>query len=356
MKKILIINKEQYGQHIDTYKYCKYLSNEYSVSYICFDQGHTKIKDYVNVYYISKSKNSFFSTLIFINQVNKKIKKGNYDLIFVIYFSFCSIVRMINYSNNFLLDIRSSLLYNSYLKRKIFNYLLLFETYIYKDISIISTSLIQFLKLRKNNIHIVPLGADKLSERKKDFTNIHLFYIGTLTFRNIHDTVYALKEFIDEIDDQNIKITYDIFGDGSKKYLDLLLRSIDETALSEHVKFHGRKRHDEIQQYFDMCNLGVAYIPNTDFFDCQPPTKTFEYIGSGMVCLATCTSENKLIINDTNGILCNDDRNSFKNALLEFYRKRDNYNSEDIQNTITNYDWKYIVSKFLKPVIYKILN
>jgi len=42
------------------------------------------------------------------------------------------------------------------------------------------------------------------------------------------------------------------------------------------------------------------------YYDCQPATKTFEYILSGMVCIATSTYENKKLINNINGVLCND--------------------------------------------------
>ena len=172
MKKILIINKEQYGQHIDSYKYCKHLGNKYNLKYLCFDQGYNKIKDEVDVVYVKKHNNSLVSTLIFVQEINKELKKEQYDLIFVVYFSFCSLLRLTNFSTHFLLDIRSSLIYQNYIKRRFANLFLLLETFFYKDITLISDSLRKFLYISKKRSHIIPLGADILSTKNKNYSDI----------------------------------------------------------------------------------------------------------------------------------------------------------------------------------------
>ena len=60
----------------------------------------------------------------------------------------------------------------------------------------------------------------------------------------------------------------------------------------------------------------------TKFYDIQTPTKTFEYIISGLFCIATNTTANKNLINKDNGILCDDNATSFSNALMKLYKFR----------------------------------
>ncbi len=55
MKKLIIISQEQFGYHIDTYYYCKYLRDEFDIDYICWDQGLPKMDmTRVRVYYVSR--------------------------------------------------------------------------------------------------------------------------------------------------------------------------------------------------------------------------------------------------------------------------------------------------------------
>lgn len=44
--------------------------------------------------------------------------------------------------------------------------------------------------------------------------------------------------------------------------------------------------------------LHDLYVPITDYYEYQPPTKTFEYVLSGLLCLATATSSNKEVITE----------------------------------------------------------
>lgn len=36
-KKLLIINKDPFRYHVDTYKYCQYLRDRYDITYICIE-------------------------------------------------------------------------------------------------------------------------------------------------------------------------------------------------------------------------------------------------------------------------------------------------------------------------------
>ena len=121
--------------------------------------------------------------------------------------------------------------------------------------------------------------------------------------------------------------------------------------LTSIVKTHGRIPHFKLKPFFDNANVGISYIPITDYYEHQPPTKTYEYILSGIPCLATNTHENIKIINEINGALCNDNPNSFAEGLMIIHKNELLFNSEEIRETLKNHTWKSIVNNILKPTL-----
>ena len=349
---ILFINIAQYGNHTDSYKSCEYLNKSYDVDYLCFDKGYKKIKSRVNIKYLSDTGSSIRNIIKIIKISRKLIKKNNYDLIHITYFQLSSLLT-IAMKESFLLDIRTSSVDKGKYKRFKYNFGLKLESYFFKHISIISESLRRKLNLNYDKCTVIPLGADKISLINKSYNNLHLFYIGGLDDRDIFKTVSGLAKFI-QYNKDDIEISYDIFGEGNKEEIMLLKNSIKQNKLESIVKYHGRKEHYEIKNYFDKCNLGVAFVPMTEYYDCQPPTKIFEYINSGMVCLATNTSENKMLINKHNGILHDDNDESFKDALIEFTEIKYTYSSTIINKTLQEYTWDNILEFKLKPLIEKL--
>ncbi|WP_181938042.1 MULTISPECIES: glycosyltransferase [unclassified Arenibacter] len=192
------------------------------------------------------------------------------------------------------------------------------------------------------NVFILPLGSDILSTQNKSFKSLKLFYIGTLDGRNIHQSILGLKLFLDKFNANNINLCYDIVGYGTEACENIINKAIEDTGLQNKVVFHGRKTHGESQYFFDNCNVGVSYIPITEYYDCQPPTKTYEYINAGMVCIATQTQENKKIINADNGVLCKDTPEAFCGALVEISNNLTKWDSQLIRNTQSNSTWANI--------------
>ena len=92
----------------------------------------------------------------------------------------------------------------------------------------------------------------------------------------------------------------------------------------------------------------------TPYFDCQPPTKTFEYLLSGMPVIATATYENSLVVNDGNGVLINDTADSFCEGLEKLANNRVVYNSEKILTTCKQYTWENIIHNDLKSYLIKV--
>ena len=355
-EKLLIINKSQFGYHTDSYKYCQYLKNEFNITYICFNGRHKKInEDGVEVLYVPYKGSFLQRGITFLRLCRQYIKYNKVDLIFIVYFQMAFMLKLTLPSKKFILDIRTGAIGKTPMKRKIYDGIMVFESIFFNNITIISECLRKKLKLKDEKCHILPLGADTLSETNKLFKTIKLLYVGTFDSRNIHETVLGLYEFIKKVEKKNLDITYDIFGSGTVNEENLLLKTISDLDLKKVVKFHGRKRHEELKPYFDNCNIGISYIPITDYYECQPPTKTFEYINSGLLCIGTSTKENKKLIMKENGVLCTDNAKAFSDALEKVYNTRKKFNSQQIRETLIEYNWKTIIngnlSEYLKSKV-----
>jgi len=355
-KKILLINKTQFGYHTNSYNYCKYLKDAFDITYISFDTDKKKMEESgVTICYVPYHGSVLTRGLNFIKYCRNYIKNNQVDLIFVLYFQLSSLLKIGLSSNKFLLDIRTGAVGSTPKKRAIADTIMSFETHFFKHITVISESLRDKLGLNSKKCHILPLGADELSSTDKLFHSIHLLYVGTLSFRDIDKTVFGLSRFIQKYKHENLDISYDIFGSGTVEAEELLRVSISETNLENIVTFHGRKNHKEIQYYFDNCNVGVAYVPITDYYDVQPPTKIFEYARAGMVNIATSTYENRRLITEDNGVICDDTIDSFSDALETIYIYKDKWNSQQIRESLEDFSWEKIVNNNLKKYLYKIL-
>ena len=353
-KKILLINRIQFGYHTDSYNYCKYLKDEFDITYICFDTDKKKIEESgINIFYLPYDGSVLTKGIKFIKYCRSYIKNNQVDLIFILYFQFASLIKIGLFSNKFILDIRTGAVGSTSKKRAIADAIMSFETHFFNHITIISASLRDKLGLKSKKSHILPLGADELSSTDKSFDSIHLLYVGTLSFRDIDKTVFGLSKFIQKYKHKNIEISYDIFGSGTAEAEKLLSASISETNLGNIVTFHGRKNHKEIQYYFDNCNIGIAYVPITDYYDVQPPTKIFEYARAGMVNIATSTYENKRVITEDNGVICDDTIDSFSDGLEAVYIYKDEWNSQKIRKSLEDFSWEKIVNNNLKEYLYQ---
>lgn len=347
-KTILFINKAQFGYHTDYYKFCEYLRDIYEVKYFCFDTGKLKLNmERVSVKYVpfkgpKALRGLRFMLFAIISILNTK------GLVFVSYFPGCLFLKKVFPWRRMLLDIRTLSITPNEKKRRNYDRNIIRTAQCYDFVTIISQGLREKIKLDLNKSAIIPLGSDSISLRDKDFSQLKLLYVGTLNWRNIIQTVEGLNLCLQKnpaISD----ISYDIIGDG-KEY-ELLNDRIRHLKLDDRIILHGSIPHFKIQPYFDNCNVGVSYVPITDYYNYQPVTKTYEYLMSGMVCLGTNTIENRKIVDERNGILCEDNPESFANALLELYSRIKSYNSDLIRSTVEKYSWERIVEETLLPVL-----
>ena len=106
-KKILFIDREQFGSLTDSLKYCEYLHDTYSISYLCIDKGRPKVTfPNMKVTYIPKIKPRALRGSIFILTALLKCLffQGK---IFKLYFPKCEIIKRIIFWKKMHLDIRT---------------------------------------------------------------------------------------------------------------------------------------------------------------------------------------------------------------------------------------------------------
>lgn len=345
-----IISQTQFGYNNATYYYCKYLKDDFDILYICWDHGLPRIEmDGVQVVYVSRQGSMLVRTWRFLRTALGRIKERQ-TVVFIKYFKGVSLaLRLLLPRHCFVLDIRTGSVHKSQFVRKFHDARLKFETRFFQNVTVISQSLAEKLGIA-HKAHILPLGADVLSRTDKIFDSLRLLYVGTLLNRNIDITIQGFKKFYDELK-HRIPVSYTIIGDGPNNEARELKALVSELGLSEVVKILGPVPHTELGPYLDACNVGVSYVPMTDYYDCQPVTKTFEYLLSGMPVIATQTSENRKVIKEENGVLVGDNAEDFYSGLKAIFEKRQRFDSAKIRCKATGYTWENIVKNNLKPYL-----
>ncbi len=347
-KRLLIVNQEQFGYHSDTYYYCKYLRSCFDITYICWNYNKKKL--YLNgikIVYVSRKGSIALRNVRFIFQVISEIKKA-YHFHIIKYFRGCSVLKFVFPEKRFLFDIRSASVEKEKRTRLVYDFLIKTESKVFRHISVISDSLAQRIGLSEK-AYIIPLGAEVISCLDKKFDSMYLLYVGTLYNRNIDHTIRGFAKFYHTYKDK-VHIKYTILGTGFENEQGELKEIIKQEKLDHCVEVKGYIPHDKLKEYFDTHNIGVAYIPITDYFNVQPATKIFEYLLSGMAVIATDTVENKAIINGSNGVLINDTPEGFHEGLVRIYKEREKFTSCDIRSNAGQYTWDTITDD-LKSVL-----
>jgi|AntRauTorcE11897_2_1112592.scaffolds.fasta_scaffold00775_2 glycosyltransferase involved in cell wall biosynthesis len=355
MHRLLIVNKKQFGYHTDTYQYCKHLKDDFNITYIGLDNGKAKIDEKnINVIYTESSSNVFFRYLLLLMHVGSYIKKNKFDIIFFKYFPGISVFKLFkNKNTQYVFDVRTGYVHPKMYKRKIMDSILKLESFFFENISIISDSLAQKLGLKGREPFILPLGSEVIYEGDRDFNEFNLIYVGTLDQRRIDQTIVGFSDFLKQYKD--VRVTYHIVGSSNFGNEEKLMTLINNLGLNNYIQLHGYVPHNKLYSLFKKCNIGVSFIPITDYYNCQPPTKTFEYLLSGMPVIATETIENAKVMDDSNGVLITDSAKGFKQGVEEIHWKLHEYDDSLIRKSVKEYQWKNIIQKeldgYLKTLI-----
>lgn len=361
MEEILIISWEQFGYNTDNYMYCRYLNSKYRVTLICYDENLEKVEAFKNVeiVYVKKNYGSKISRIKFILKCIQLINKNDFRLIFLRYFRGCSIFKSLYKNEKILVDIRTGSVTIDDYKRLKYNKRIEKEANKFDVITVISEGLRNKLGLSVDKTYILPLGADTIiseKSRKEKFDNkgLHFLYIGTFHNRNIENTIIAFNNFYNKYK-YTIPIKYTIAGYSNNEIeVENIKSTIGKLNLQNVVNYIGRVKYDEISNLLENHNVGISYIPINDIYNEQPPTKTYEYILNGLVCVGTNTNENRKIINKDNGILTCDDIDSISNAFEQVCLNINKYSKTKVISTLQNYTWDKIVNSILNDIINKV--
>lgn len=349
-KEILFINQSQFGYHIDYLNYCKFLKDDFSISYICWDYQRKRIEEEnVNIIYISRNGNILKRNTRFIFAILRHLNDKVYFFIFINYFRGASLISLFSKKKqNLHIDLRSgSVSANPYV-RYLYNSIVRFECQFYNSSSIISEGLKNMLKFNKNAC-ILPLGASPVNLIKNCNHRVHLLYIGTFTNRRIEDTIIGLNVFLE--DNPKADIHYTIIGNGWYNEIENLKALVNELGLNKFIDLPGYISNVELSSFFEITNVGVSYVPITPYYEYQPPTKTFEYLMAGMPIIATNTYENRQVVNIENGVLITDTPKNFANGIKTIYQNIDQYSSQKIRKSVEQYDWEIIVRTIKEKII-----
>jgi len=349
--KLLIINPNQFGYSAGYHYYAKYLSGTFDIDFVCFDKGFPKIREEkIKIYYLNWSEKRIKRLLKFILFSIKMTYKNKYDSLFTVYFNFVQLIGLIGRAKIKVLDIRTGSLDDSRIKRFMYNKTVYLSTFFFNRITVLSDSLAKLLNLPNKKTKILPLGAEIIVPDKKVYNKMYLIYIGTFYKRNIEKTIEGFEQFYFE-KKNTIPIKYYIIGFGSIEEEKTISETIKKYKLNNVIKFLGRKNHNELYSYLKEATIGISFVPQTSYYDVQPPTKIFEYALSGLITISTDTYEARKLITKENGVICQDNAQSFKEKLDEIYENLDYYSSDKIRKSLINNEWKTIVKKILVPVL-----
>lgn len=360
MKKIVFVSIDQFGYTVDFYNYCKYLKDFYQITFICPDHGKERMDiENVEIQYLLNYKSGLKFKVEFIIKACKVINIIKPDLVYINYFPICGLIPLFLKTRETNVDIRTGTIDDNNFRRVIKNKLMKYETCMFKYVSIISEGLLNDLGIRKSKSAIIPLGADRpVGSIKKTLfrdNSFKLLYVGTLNKRNIDETLKGFAMYLSKYKNM-VNASYTLIGYSDYGEEELIKKTISDLNLHKYVSFLGRKKYSELQEYFDSHDIGVSYIPLKGYFQHQPPTKTYEYIQNGMVCIATETVENAKVIDESNGVLIKDNVQAFFEGLEYIFLNRARFNPDEIMSQGESYTWHYIVTNILKSFIDKILD
>lgn len=352
-EKLLLIGSLQLEALTDAEMWCKYLKDEYDITNISFDMKLARSSELKHVHRrlvpARLPKIIRGSLFLILALVSIFFHRGK---IMVVYFEKCTILKRFFPKKKMLLDIRTLAVFQDETLNEKYNSDIREACNVYDEITVISDGVARNMKLSK--YHLLPLGAECISHTNKKYTDgISLLYVGTLEGRNIDVVINGLAMFKER--NKNIPVKFNIIGGGTPDDVIKIKRCILDNNLDNIVSYLGRIPHHKLQPYFDQANIGISFVPLVPHYQYQPPTKTFEYLMSGLYCIATATIANQEIINEPfNGLLIQDTADAFCASLEKYLKKSNELNQKQIMQSVSRFSWNAIVNTYLKSVLGKL--
>ncbi|PRX39839.1 glycosyltransferase [Salegentibacter salegens] len=347
--KILILSSAQFGYSTTTYKYCEYSLEQFEITYLCWDYNLPRIElPSVTVKYISRDSSLLKRNFTLLHTFHKEIQNG-YDLIFLTYVRGISFIKILNLNSRFLMYIDTFGVMANAKKRWVYDAILKLEVSFYSNVAVISDGLAK--RLGRKKYEILPLGGMCFNNEPKSFEKLELLYVGTLENRRIIDCVKGFHKYLIKYEIEQNGVIFKIIGDSPNHELEEIRQYVKSNNLLETIHLIGYVPQKELNPYFKSANIGVSFVPMESYFEYQPPTKTFEYLISGLPVIATGTYENRKLITSWAGVIINDNADAFCEGIAKLQSKKIDFCSERIRKEYSKYTWKKAVASHFIPII-----
>ncbi len=353
--RLLIIGRPQFGYHTGCFYYCKYLRDQYDITYLGWDFGFAAVEmQGISVIHLRRDGGKLLRFVRFLRSAAREAR-NSYNLRFVMHFPGCSLLLgLAGHRNSWVLDIRTASVDTSRIRRSFEDWLLKLEARCFKNITVISAGVAERLGLR--SCHILPPGAQVMSVTRKDFTSsVRLLYVGTISNRGIGETLRGFRAWLSSAG-VNTDARYTLIGGGFRGEEQTLACLIEELGLGDVVDFLGWLPHTELAPYFDSHNIGVAFIPTTPYYEHQPAFKTMEYLLAGMAVLATGTAENRRLVTPACGEIIGASSAGFREGLARLLERSGQFSSDAIRAENRGHEWPAIIDANLRPYLARLLS
>lgn len=349
-RSLLLVSFEQFGYHIDTFEYCRYLRARYHIVYLCLDHGlsHRKLRG-VEVQYCRRRPLGKVEVGLLLD-TSDAIGRLHPDVVFLRRTKVSFLLRLCHPRTPMVFDVRSGSVETDALRRGYENLLLRFNSWFFRHITVISGGLARQLRLPQR-ARVVPLAAslpDQLTTATRG--ELGLVYIGTFKNRQLERTVDGLAQFLAG-GNSGLSVHYTIVGFGSNDERNTLQKTVLEHGLENRVEIRERLDHDDLPALLSTHNVGVAFTPQVPWFEYQPSTKIYEYLHSGLLCIATDNAANREVISEENGVLVGDTGDSFAKGLDRILKLLPFWDPKIVAVGVQEETWEWIVEHSLDPLL-----
>ncbi len=352
--KILFVCMSQFGRLVDTYAYCRNLRSRNEITYICWDYGFPKqYVNNVNVIYVSRIGNKFRRYLRFKRIIFDEMLRQDFDVCHITNYLGCSLLKIFSKRTIFIYDIRSGAVNTSKWKRALRDWARKTEALCFKYKTIVSESLASKYGM-SSGFAVITVGSDVRYLKSKFFEKLQFLYIGVLGNRRIEDTIDGFVKSRTKYPELIEK--YTIIVKGTRAEIDKISLKVLRLGATGYIKILGEVPYKELDRHLETHNIGIAYVPITEYYNNQPTTKIFDYMLSGLVVLSTATKENKRVMTKDNGVLVLDNVEGVCKGIDAIVINKGNYNSDKIRSSVENFTWERISEKleqYMKQVISK---
>ncbi len=250
-------------------------------------------------------------------------------------------------------DVRSGDIKERRWRRKLENALVPSNAAFFKNVTVISSGLSRHLRLPRR-AHVLPLGADRpaaLAAPRRD--ELKLLYVGTFTGRHIHRTVEGFADFA--LTKAGVMpCSFTIIGFGNEDDRRRIRETASSRGVEDRVEVLERVAHGELPEIFAEHNVGVAFTPQVPWFEHQPSTKLFEYLQSGLLCIATDNAANRELVSAANGVLVDDNAAGFCSGLEAITELLPTWRPEAVAEGVRDHTWKRIIEDNLAPYLRRV--